>query len=380
MNTTKTAARSWRRRIRSRWVAAAVVATVAFTAACSSRDHQDSAAVGDSADAITIVDQRGETVVLDGPAQTVAFTVMPAPAIFTAVDQSYDRVVGINQSTLVANQGGMFATMFPDSTSSRVVAGSDFMPNVETLLDLEPDVVVQWADLSPEAIPLVEEAGLPVVGLEYGTQEDLETWIMLFSQIAGKPERGEELVAWHQAEIAEIREKVAAQAAPRPRAMILSRDGDTYSVNADTYYNFQIDLTGGDAVTDEIVSDNAVVGPEQILEWDPEVILLSGFDESTPEEIYADPRLASVSAVQNQRVYKTPLGGYRWQVSSVESPLMWQWMYSVFYPGEQDGVLRANVKDAFEDLFVYDISEEEIDQVLRFDVNADAADYDQFRG
>ncbi|MEV3960183.1 ABC transporter substrate-binding protein [Nocardia sp. NPDC050193] len=354
-----------------------MIGALALTAGCSTRDAQteEAAATG----TLSFVDQRGETVTLDGPADKVAFTVMPAPSIFAAVDRGYDRIVGINQSTLVANRGGMFATMFPGSADSAVVAGNDFVPNVETLLQLDPDVVVQWGDRGSEVTAPIEAAGFPVVGLKYGTQDDLEQWITLFAQIAGKPERGQELVDWQRTEQAEMRAQVAAQTTPRPRAMILSRTGDTYSTtSAKGYDGFQFDLVGADLVTKGFVSESGQVSPEQILAWNPEVIMLSGFDQSTPADIYADPRLSGVGAVQNKRVYKTPLGGYRWQVPSAESPLMWQWMHRILYPAARDGQFRAEIRAAFDDLFAYRISDEEIDQVLRLDLNKDAAGYDQF--
>lgn len=372
-----------RRRTRNlpprRWIATAVIGALALTAGCSSRDVQTEAGA-DAAGALSIVDQRGETVTLDGPAGKVAFAVMPAPSILAAVDRSYDRIVGINQSTLAANRGGMFATMFPASTESAVIAGNDFMPNVETLLQLDPDIVIQWGDRGSEVTAPIENAGFPVVGLEYGTQEDLEAWITLFAQLAGKPERGQQLVDWQRAEQAEMRADVAAQPGPRPRAMILSRTGDTYSTtSAQGYDGFQFDLVGAELVTEGFTSDSGQVSPEQILAWNPEVIMLSGFDQSTPADIYADPRLAGVSAVQHKRVYKTPLGGYRWQVPSAESPLMWEWMHRILYPGARDGALRDDMRAAFDDLFAYDLSDDEIDQVLRFDMNSGAAGYDQFR-
>lgn len=368
-----------RRRDARRAMIVGVIGALTLTAGCSTREAQTGEAAN-GAGTLSIVDQRGETVTLAGPAEKVAFTVMPAPSIFAAVDRSYDRIVGINQSTLVANRGGMFATMFPASAESAVVAGSDFVPNVETLLQLDPDVVIQWGDRGTGVTAPIEAAGFPVVGLEYGSQEDLESWITLFAQIAGKPERGRELVDWQRAEQAEMRADVAAQAGPRPRAMILSRTGDTYSTtSAQGYDGFQFDLVGADLVTEGFTSDSGQVSPEQILAWNPEVIMLSGFDESTPADIYADPRLASVSAVENKRVYKTPLGGYRWQVPSAESPLMWEWMHRILYPGARDGELRADIRAAFDDLFAYRISADEIDQVLRFDMNQGAAGYDQFR-
>ncbi len=366
-----------RRRLGRSALAAGLVAALAL-AGCSSRDDAEATDVAGSG-TLTIVDQRGETITLDGPAEKVAFTVMPAPSIFAAVDRSYDRIVGINESTLKANQGGMFAIMFPESAESPTVAGSDFVPNIETVLELDPDVVVQWGDMGTDVTEPLENAGFPVVGLEYGTQEDLETWITLFSQIAGKPERGEELIAWQQGQIVEMQEKVAGQDAERPRAMMLSRTGDAYGTTTGTGYDgFQFDLVGADLVSQDFISDSGQVSPEQILAWDPEVIFLSGFDEMTPEDVYADPRLATVKAVADKRVYKTPLGGYRWQVPSAESPLMWAWMNHVLYPGQDVSEFRGDVRDGFDNLFAYDISEDELDKVLRFDLNKDSADYDQF--
>ncbi|MGC5025053.1 ABC transporter substrate-binding protein [Tsukamurella sp. DT100] len=308
----------------------------------------------------------------------MAFAVIPAPSIFAAVDRSYDRAVGINQSTLVANQGGMFAKIFPPSTSTAVIAGSDFVPSVETVTKLDPDVVIQWGDRGEGVTQPIETAGYPVIGLRYGTQEDLETWIRLFSEIAGKPDRGKELVQWHS-ELASLRSAVATQTGHRPRAMILSKTGEAFSTTSPTGYDgFQFPLVGADLVTKGLSSDSLQVSPEQIVAWDPEVIMLSGFDKSVPADVYADPRFANIAAVRDKRVYKTPLGAYRWQVPSMELPLMWQWMNRILYPNSKDGVLREKVRAAFDSLYGYRITDEEIDQVLRLDLNKDSADYDQF--
>lgn len=360
-------------------IAALGVAAVALVG-CSPAASEPAAKPQEAASGITVVDQRDERIELPAEVEKIAFTVMPAPSIFAAVDRSYDRIVGINESTLKANQGGMFATMFPGSAETTTVAGADFVPNVETLLTLTPDVVIQWGDRGDDVIAPIENAGIPVVGLKYGTQEDLESWLTIFAEIAGKPERGQELVAWQHERIEAVRADVAAQSGERPRAMMLSHAADSYSTTTgDGYDGFQFDLVGADLVSQDFVSDGGQVGPEQILEWNPEVIFLSAFDESTPEQILADPRLASVQAVQDKRVYKTPLGGYRWQVPGSESPLMWEWMFHLLYPEAGDSELREQTIDAFDDLFAYDLSQDELDRVLRFEDNAAGAGYDQFR-
>lgn len=371
-----------RRSLMKMSLAGVLGASLLLTAGCSGRAPVAGEADAASAEQIIVTDQRGQEVVIDGPIDTAAFAVIPAPSIFAAVDRSYDKVVGINQSTLVANRQGMFSTIFPESADSPTISGSDFVPNVETILNLDPDVVIQWGDMGEDVIRPIEDAGFPVVGLEYGTQEDLETWITLFSQLLQNPERGEEIIAWQHERRDEIAEHVAATDRPAPRAMMLSaKDGNFTTSNGQSYDGFQYPLAGAEFLTEDFLSESGQVNPEQILEWDPEVILLSGFDDSTPEDIYNDTRLADVTAVKDRRVYKNPLGAYRWQVPSAESPLYWQWLNEVLYPNQElapEESLRTRMKEAFDELYGYAISEDEIDAVLRFDVNGGSADYDQF--
>lgn len=357
-------------------------AAMVFAAGCSSRPPTNEDTRTAAAEQITVTDQRGREVVIDGSVDTAAFAVIPAPSIFAAVDRSHDRIVGINQSTLTANQQGMFSTIFPESANSPTISGPDFVPNVETILNLNPDVVIQWGDRGDEVIKPIEDAGFPVVGLEYGTQEDLETWITLFSELLQKPERGEEIIAWQRERRDDIAERVSALGAEAPRAMMLSaKDGNFTTSNGQGYDGFQYPLAGADFVSRDFLSESGQVNPEQILEWDPQVILLSGFDDSTPDDIYNDTRLADVTAVKERRVYKNPLGAYRWQVPSAESPLYWQWLNEVLHPNQEIAPtesLRTRMKEAFDELYGYAISEDEIDAVLRFDVNGGSADYGQF--
>lgn len=358
-------------------------ASLLFTASCSNRDVQATDTAG-SDHQITLTDQRGEEITIDGPVDSAAFAVMPAPAIFAAVDGSYDHITAVNQSTLGVNQNGMFSTIFPGSAESAVAAGPDFIPNVETLLDIDPDVVIQWGNQGDELTRPIEDAGFPVVGLQYGTHEDLQTWITLFGEILEKPERAEMILDWQDRTQAEMAERVKAADTAAPRAMMLSVADGTFSTsNGEDYDGFQYPMVGADFVSEGFLTEDGQLNAEQIIEWDPEVILLSGFDTSTPAEIYDDPRLSAVSAVKDKRVYKNPIGAYRWQVPGAEIPLYWQWLNEVLYPNQEIPAgedLRSNVREAFDMLFDYEINEAEIDEILRFDLNGGSADYGQFRG
>lgn len=121
------------------------------------------------------------------------------------------------------------------------------------------------------------------------------------------------------------------------------------------------------------------VSEEQIIAWDPQIILLNGFEsELTPQDIYGNPKLADVSAVRDHRVYKIPLGGYRWDPPNQESPLMWKWLAMLFHPERFGWDLRNEIKENY--LWIYGKvpTEEQIDGILRKTMNSEAAGYDRF--
>ncbi|MFI9628166.1 ABC transporter substrate-binding protein [Streptomyces sp. NPDC052042] len=357
-----------------------VLAGAGALGACSSREVTADKA-GAAATGFTITDQRGKKVAFDGPVKRIATAIIPSPSMIAAVDGSYDRIVGINESTLQANKEGIFGTLFPESKKTATIAGADFVPNVETTLSLKPDVVIQWGDMGDEVIAPLENAGFKVVGLTYGTQEQMETWIDVFGTLVGKKERAAGLIAGMHDEDKAIRTLVAPQSRTRTKVLYLRTAADGWTtVNKSHYMNHWTDIAGGVNVARDEATGTPQVSVEQLLSWDPEVVFLSGFDTTTPADLYADKKLAGLRAVRARRVYKIPLGGYRWDPPCCESPLMWRWVAQILHPGLGARLgLRARIEKTFDHLYGYKISRGRIDDVLRLDMNGESSGYDGFR-
>ena len=258
-----------------------------------------------------------------------------------------------------------------------MISGQDFIPNMEEVLAVDPDVVVQWADMADEVLQPIEQAGLPVVGLEYGTQEDLETWIDLFGDMIGKPKRADEILTWMHEEAVAVSGQVEDLDLESPRGLSMSYSERAISVDTSSDYAQHVFDTAGitNVAKDAPVTDG-VASAEQIIEWDPEIIFLSAFDPAVPEDVYNDPRLSEVTAVKDKRVYRAPLGVYRWQVPSAESPLYWNWVAALAYPGEFEVDLPAEMREQTAFLYNYDLTDEDIELELRTDINDGSANYD----
>ncbi len=358
-----------------RGIAATLLITAMATSACSA----PAAPAPTSPDAATIslTDQRGVEVTIDGPVQAIASAVIPAPTIIAAVDGSWDRIVGINDSLLQANQQGIISTIFPASTSTPVVSDRTFVPNMEQILALDPDVVLQWGDRGEDISAPIEQAGIPVVGLEYGTQEDLETWVALFGTMLDREDRANQIIDTMHSEAASLESQITALDVEPQRALALSYSDEKLSVSTSKdYAQYVFDLTGLTNVAADAQVSDGVVSAEQVIAWDPEIIILSAFDTATPQDVYADPRFADVSAVVNHRVYRAPLGVYRWQVPCAESPLFWNWVAALAYPDQLDIDLPEMMREQISYLYDYELTDDDISLVLRTDLNGVSATYD----
>ncbi len=334
---------------------------------------------------ISVTDQRGRTLTFDRPVTSVVTIPMPAASLLVAVDQSADHLSGMHNASWLAMRDGTMGKLFPNALKvPHEIATADFTPNVESIRALNPDVVVQWSD-SQLTEPL-ENAGLTVLGLtNTGQQSDVDTWVTLFSEMLGKPERATAMKSRSDHELTRIRALASGRSGPGPGILYFNRFTGGLKVAANGSYNdFYIKLVGGSnpATADTGVKGSGMVGVdvEQVLAWNPEVILLGNFDGALPQDVYSDPVWQNVAAVRHRRVYKVPLGGYRWDPPGQESPLMWQWLTDISFPGQAPSPLRGAIPDYYRFLYGRAPDSAEIDTMLWMSVNSQSADYEQFRG
>jgi iron complex transport system substrate-binding protein len=350
---------------------AAALSGLALLPACGSDDRSDGA--------ITLEDQRGKRLALDVPARRIVTLPMPAASIMIAVDGSAEHLVGIHQASWVAAKDSVLGTMFPTVLDvAHDVGSQEFAPNVEGILSLEPDVVVQWSNQGDEIIAPLEKAGLEVLGVKYGTIEDVGEWFRMFSTVLGRPDRGRAMAIRLDSGRAAAEAVAAKRTGRAPRILYFNRFSDELVVQgAGTFNEDYVRLVGAENVSSE-VKGLATVDLEQVLDWDPDIVVLGNFDDAMPADVYGDRRWRGVTAVKDRRVYRAPLGGYRWDPPSHESPLMWTWLAQIAFPDSTDGGLRDTIVQDYRYFYRHTPTDGEIDTMLWKEANGDSADYDQF--
>jgi len=336
-----------------------------------------------AAEPITFKDQRDRTVTLDGVAERVVTIPIPAASLFMSVDGGTDKLVGMHPLAKGAIKGEILETFYPDAMkipSDVAGPGFNFTPNVEALLSLDPDLVFQWGHLNDDIIDPLTNAGLNVALIKIGKEEFTRRWLTMMGAITGNEEKAAQMISWRddvQAEIKAETDKIAAD--DRPRVLYFMNYLSKLRVaGGKSYNNFYIDLAGGKNTAADL-GMFVEVGPEQVIEWDPEVILLNGFEKKlSPQDVYDNPLFAELSAVKNRRVYKMPLGGYRWDPPNQESPLTWLWLSMVLHPERFDWNLQARIDTNYKTMYGQGVTAENVKSILRFKMNKDAANYDIF--
>lgn len=333
---------------------------------------------------ITITDHENRTVTLKDQARRIASIPIPMASTIISIDGGASRLVGMNPTAKSAIVEGILGKIFPESRNIPAsITAPNFIPNIEELAATNPDLVVQWANYGTDYIDPITNAGLTVMLISYGTEQKAREYFTMIATAMDKPERAEAMIGWRAAVTAEMTARTKAIAATaRPKVLYLSRALETLTASGSkgNYTTYSIELAGGVSASADVVGHGTTISPEQIAEWNPDVILLNSFEDRLKlSRIHDDPILSLTNAARNNKVYKMPLGGYRWDPPNQESPLTWMWLANLLHPDIFQYDLRAEMQKAYAALYGYALTNADIDGILRIASQGDSANYAQFK-
>jgi iron complex transport system substrate-binding protein len=102
---------------------------------------------------------------------------------------------------------------------------------------------------------------------------------------------------------------------------------------------------------------------EQVLKWNPDIIVI---DTGSPEDVYNDPKWASIKAVQKRQVYRQPNGVFVWNRPTAESAVLHPlWMAKTAYPDRfSDISMTDEVRKFYREIFSYELTDEQANKIL----------------
>jgi iron complex transport system substrate-binding protein len=221
-----------------------------------------------------------------------------APQIQVSIDSYFQRSLKTHQFEYTAAEYERLGKL--------PVTGTYFNGlSTEQILELSPDVVITMrgdTNIDKEQ----RRTGIPFFAVSKAPTSSYATSIRLIGQIVGQQKRAGEMADFWAAIIRSVEDKTA-KATRHPTVMYIGKDSNTIGTpGKDTVFGSTIDTAGGHNVGDELPpafasKESNTVSMEQVVKWNPDVIIASG--AAVRNRIMTDPQWRLLKAVEAGRVY-----------------------------------------------------------------------------
>ena len=297
-----------------------------------------------------------DKVALSGPmAQIVLFALCP------------DKLVGI------ANAWDESAAQYLDTEYYNLpllgqLYGGKGELNLETLLESGAQVVIDVGEAKGSIVEdldaLQEQTTIPFVHISAALATMDETYTML-GDLLGMPDEAKALADYCRSTY--DRALTIADSVEKANLLYITGDAGLNVIAQGAYHAEVIDLLSNNlAVVDEPSSKGTgnEVDMEQILNWNPDVILFA--PDSIYDTVAGDAAWQGVTAIQNGAYYEVPMGPYNWMgfPPSVQRLLGMLWMAKVLYPEAADYDLYTEAAQYFKLFYHCDLTREQYDALV----------------
>lgn len=246
----------------------------------------------------TFIDEAGNTVEIAGtPRRLVSL----APSItemlfFLGLE---DRIVGVDA-----------ASDFPPAAETKEIVSSLGVLNTETLLMVEPDLVVmdRTLDMSGTYFKRLVDADITTYQLYPHNVENVTTQLRVLSNITGVYSKTSDRIDTLEDRIRAV-ERSSETQTDRPTVLYVNHyDGtdNPWVGSRNTVSGDLIDRAGGEPLIEDSTGIYLQISMETVILKDPDIIITSSSDRwwnGSKEAMMNDERLGSIRAVRNGDVY-----------------------------------------------------------------------------
>jgi iron complex transport system substrate-binding protein len=279
-----------------------MVLCIALLAAPSCRNDKHAARQG----RITVTDFRGKQVSFDKEPQRIVCLIESALSGIYMLGAE-DRVVGVSSNIYEDTVSPFYAAMDARIADKKLPAPGnwDFV-NLESVAALRPDLVLIWSH-QEESIRAMEDLGIPVYGVFIQSMDDVYKEMRDLGVLTGRDARAQELIEYTQSELSVFSQSVGRlRPEHRTRVYFMWPQSNLDSAGGPSIVNDLIKRAGAQNVTGHIGQEHVVVNMENVLTWDPEVIIMWYNAQKNSAHVIGEPTWKSVSAVRSGRVHEFP--------------------------------------------------------------------------
>lgn len=247
--------------------------------------------------------------------------------------------------------------------------------NYEAVIAAGPTIALNVTSINDGSIDasdaLAEQLGVPVVMVSFDLL-DAPAVYRFMGELFGVEEQAEALAAYAE----ETFNAISSLDIPNEEKVRIyygNGEDSLETAPAGSSHGQIIDLVNAVNVADLELGDGSRVqiSAEQLLAWDPDVIIVNGEPKAdmtgsaAAEAILADPLFATLKAVQNGAVYGTPNAPFSW-VDRPPGPnriVGMRWLSGLIYPEYLDYDVDEAVREFFQLFYHVELTDEQLTQL-----------------
>ena len=250
--------------------------------------------------------------------------------------------------------------------------------NYEAVIAANPTIAINSGKINDAMVSdcdaLSESLGIPVVAVDNELNNSVEAFRFM-GELLGVEDHAEELAQYAEQVFTDIN---ALSDIPEEKkvSVYFGNGEDSLETAPRGSQHAQIfDVINAVNVADLELGDGSRVqiSAEQLLAWDPDVIVVNGEPKadksgnSAAEDILSNPDYASLKAVQDQKVYGTPNAPFSW-VDRPAGPnrlIGMRWFSALIYPEYIKCDINEEIHKFFDLFYHVDLSDEQLENVLK---------------
>ncbi len=313
----------------------------------------------------TVVDSLGRVVALPDTVDRIACMYAFTGHVVGMLGKA-DKIVAVSNGL---KRDVLLNDMYP-AFRKAVVPKVQGAINMEELAGANPDIVFVHSQTGGNSAiaDKFDAMGIAWIAVDFNSMAEQRRVVAIIGKAIGASAKADEYNRYYLDCIERVN-RVMADLPPDKRLRVYhatvepNRTAPKQSLSSDWIAaTGLINVTSLDA--GYLLTSEHMVGMEQILLWDPQVILAN--EPGVCDYIRNSPQWAPVTAVKTHRIHQLPIGISRWgHPGSLETPLAILWTTKTIYPESvSDMDLEGEIRRFYGRFFNYDLSDGMMDRIL----------------
>lgn len=279
--------------------------------------------IEDTDESITVIDQAGREVTVSKDIKSIALCYRVIIRFLLNLEQG-DKIKGIGKRE-------EFLYQLEPKLRDCVDVGKGVV-DIEALAELNPDLFIHKAS-DTKTLDKVQSIGIPSIGIDVETPEDMKEAIDLLGKVCGAQEKADELISHYDEKLLWLEGKTKKITNKKTAIMMGSSLGDV--ADGSMLQSLMIEYAGGINPAKNVSATEVwpTVGIEQIFKWNPDYIFITNSENATytAKDILTKPEWKELKAVKNKNVYTMPAENDSWEFPGIVSVLGMEYMMKTMY-------------------------------------------------